>query len=356
MRGRAQALVAAAVTAFALAAAVALADRETAQFHAGRADKSLAGKKWDEAAGLYRKSLEEDETFLPARFGLAQALVGSGNSAAAVEELRGFVDAAHAASPLPPEWKPILAKAEKQLTDLDAAGSALQKILDGYADDLAALADRWTAKDPPFAERAARRALKVKPGHAKAAQVLEKMGKSAAGETIELFDGKSLAGWVFANPPVWQVVDGELVGDVRDAAMVVRSERSFAGDFDVRIEARRVEEYAGSKLYALLPTWQKDRDYYELGILGRNAIWSELTGPGDPREITKMAYEKLKKPFDPDAWNVFEIRFRGKTVTALVNDEVIGEEPRPDSRKGGFVGLLVQDLKVAFRKVQVEVR
>ncbi|MCE9634280.1 MAG: DUF1080 domain-containing protein [Planctomycetes bacterium] len=355
MRARFTRLLAVTLTALALGA-VALADRETSQFHASRADKLLTGKKWDEAAGLYRKSLEEDDTYLPARFGLAQALVGAGNSAAGLVELRGFVESARAADPLPPEWKPILAKAEKQLNDLDAAGQALQKILVGYADDVAALAERWATKDPGFAERAARRALKVKPGHAKAMQVLEKMGKSSAGETIDLFNGKNLAGWVFANPPTWQVIDGALVGDVPDAAMTIRSERIFEGDYDVRIEARRVEEYAGSKMFAVLPTWKKDRDYYELGILGRDAIWCEPNGPGKSRDIVTLETTKLKKPFDPAAWNVFELRFRGKTVTALVNDEVIGDEPRPENRKGGFVGLLVQDLKVAFRKVQVEVR
>lgn len=346
-----RALLAGALLALLLAGA-ALADRENAKFLAGRGDKALAAKKWDEAEGHFRKALDEDPTFLAARYGLAQALLGGGRSAPALEELRAFVEAARGDA----ESKSLLAKAEKQLADLDAAGTALQKLVDGYADDLAALGDRWASKDPQLAEKAYRRAVKLKPGHARAAQGLEKMGKSAAGEVIDLFNGKDLAGWEWMNPPTWQVVDGNLVATIRDAAVLARHERVFEGDFTVRIEAQLLEEYPGPTLYSVLPAWKAEGDDYQLGLLGRNVLWCEETPGAEDRDVVDKPYEQLKTTFDPKQWNVFELRFRGSRVTALVNGEVIGEEARPERRKGGFVGLKAQDVKVAFRKVQVEVR
>ena len=56
-------------------------------------------------------------------------------TAAAVEELREFVDGAKAPG-APAEWAALAAKAEKQLIELDAAGAALQKINDDFADGL----------------------------------------------------------------------------------------------------------------------------------------------------------------------------------------------------------------------------
>jgi len=347
-------LLAAALAAL-LCAPAALADRETAEFQAGRGDKALAAKDWEEAAEFYRRSLSQDETYLPARYGLAQALIGAGTTAAGVEELRAFVAACGRADPLPSGWRGLAAKAEKQLAEIDAAGSELASVLDRHADALAALADRWDSKDPRLAERALRAALKARPGHARSVKLLEKMGLSVEGELVELFNGRDLSGWEFANPPTWQVLDGELVGDIRDAAVTIRSLEIFEGDHDVVIEARLLEEHPGPTFYAMLPTWKRDYDHYSLGCLNQSVTWFERTKSGEEgeRKIKDVFHARLKSPFDATKWNTFEMRIRGGTVTALVNGEVVGEERQPESRRGGFVGLQVQDGKFAFRKVQV---
>ncbi len=62
----------------------------------------------------------------------------------------------------------------------------------------------------------------------------------------------------------------------------------------------------------------------------------------------------MKKPFNVFEWNTYELRFRSREVIALVNGDEIGREERPEWRPGGFVGILVQNLKVAFRKIEVE--
>ena len=46
-----------------------------------------------------------------------------------------------------------MAKAEKQLQTIDASGADLQKLLDRWADELAALARKAMAKDPTTAKR-----------------------------------------------------------------------------------------------------------------------------------------------------------------------------------------------------------
>jgi hypothetical protein len=353
---RRTAFAAALVAALALGV-VALADRETAAFSSGRADKSLAAKKYEEAESLYRKALEEDATYLPARYGLAQALVGGGKSGVAVEELRKLVADAHADTALPAEWKPMVAKAEKQLGDLDAAGAALQKIVDGYADALVDLAQRWMTKDSSVAERALRRALKIRPGMPRATELLEKMGKSAAAETVDLFNGTDLTGWEFAHVPTTQAIDGELVLNVKDQGITIRSEASFEGSFDVRMEAKVVESYAGLSVCELLPCWKGDFDHYNLGVEDDSVMFLEQLGDSSKdRKIWSALHRNMKKPFDPKDWHTYEVRLRGLEAVALIDGEVVAKDTRPESRRGGFVGILVQNARVAIRKIQVDRR
>ena len=350
------AALAAALAALALAS-LAFADRETAAFSAGRGDKALAAKKYDEAETLYRKALEEDATYLPARYGLAQAFVGAGKSAGAVEELRKFVEEARANSALPAEWKPLVAKAEKQLGELDAAGAALQKIMDGYADALVDLAQRWSAKDSGVAERALRRALAVRPGMPRALELLDKMGKSPTGETVDLFNGTDLSGWEFAHAPTTQAIDGQLVVDTRDKGITIRSGPMFEGNFDVRMEAKVLEEYPGLSVCELLPCWKANFDHYFLGIEKDSVVFLEQLGESSKeRPIWSALQKNMKKPFDAKDWHTYEVRLRGLETTALVDGEVVAKDPRPERRNGGFVGILVQNARVAIRKIQVDRR
>ncbi len=340
-----------------LLGAAGFADRETAQFHQARADKALAAKKWDEAESLYRKALDEDETFLPARWGAAQALVGAGKSAAAVEELRAFVDGARAAENLPADWKTLLTKAEKQLSDLDASTAALQKLADTYADDLVSLAEKWESKDTELAEKSLRRALLVKPGHAKATKALEKMGKSSAGEAESLFNGKNFTGWDAANQPEWQALGGMIVGEANDATYYTRTLRHLEGDFDVRCEMRQVSGETSGTVFGILPCWKGAYDYYYVGpSFGRLVFMERTDSSGKVRDVAVKNTTDFSPKFDPHAWNLYEIRCRGDEASAYINGTLLGTTPRPESRKSGFVGLIIQNVKIEIRRLEVETR
>ena len=348
--------IAAILLSLALAGA-ALADRESAQFNAGRGDKALAAKKWDEAEGFYRKALEEDDSYLPAHYGIGQALIGEGKSAPAVDELRRFVDGARALSPLPPDWKALLAKADKQLSALDASGAALEKITDGYTSGLNDLAQRWLVKSPELAESLLKRVLELRPANPKAIELLAKMGKSPRSELVTLYGGKDLGAWDGAAAPAWTIVDGEMLGDANGGNRTMRNLRSFDGDIDVRMEVRLVEEYGdGPVCFAMRPTWNAAGDCYAFGILRGRVFWWEIIAGKPDRTILTVSPTDLKKPFDPKKWNTFEMRLRANEVTVLLNGDVIGKEPRPETRKDGYVGIQVQRMRLAVRRFEVEVK
>ena len=127
--------------AFTVVAPCVHADRETAEYFTKRADKSLRAKEWDKAEESYRRALEEDESYLPARFGLAEALIQAGKQSPGILELRRIIADAEKTPP-EPSWKSLVSKAKKRLEELDASGHALQKILDGYVAALVGIAKK----------------------------------------------------------------------------------------------------------------------------------------------------------------------------------------------------------------------
>lgn len=340
-----------------LFAAPAVADRQAAQFFAGRGDKALQAKDWAGAEEQYRKSMDEDASFLPARYGLSQALFGKGDAAAATEELKGFVEALRADTAAPSEWKSLLAKAEKQLQDLDASGVALRKILDRWADELVLLARRTAPKDPVTARKAARRALDLRPGDRGAEDVLARLGDSAKGPPAELFAGGDASKFDRLEFPHWQVLGGNIVGDVRGGSRQIRSVELFGGEFDLKVEARVVEAREGSDFSLLaLATYRGEWDYVGVGLMNRKVYFVERNSKDDRKVYMRKEIAEWKAPFDPSEWATYELRFRDAMITALINGTVVGEEARPEGRKDGFAGVLVQNGTVAFRRIEVQRR
>jgi tetratricopeptide (TPR) repeat protein len=334
----------------------ALADRQAAQFFSGRGDKALQTKDFAGAEEHFRKALEEDGTFRPARYGLAQALVGLGRPADAVAELKAFV-AEMRAEPAPPvEWRALLAKAEKQFADMDAGSAEIRRIVDRYADELVALARKWAEKDPGTAERAAKRALQLRPGDARAAEILQKVADVPKGAPVALFNGADLKNWE-GELDGYRVADGVIVGDGSAGARVIRSRAAFSEDYDVRIEAKLVEESKGQDaILALLGCYKGEADFNGLGVINRKIYSYDRTSSKDRRILVKTPVAEWKADFDPEQWNVYEFQFRGDEITAVVAGELVGKDVRGDHRRDGFVGLFVQGARVQIRKVEVQVR
>lgn len=334
-------------------AATARADRATAEFFAGRGEQALKAKTWEEAEKMYRRSLEEDATYLPARHGLAQALLGSGRTGPGIEELRAFTAAVNAAADAPADWKALAAKATKQLADVDVSGAELKKILDRYADEFGALARKWAAKDRATAELAARRVLLLRPGDAGAEEVLKQMGGAAKGPVVPLFNGTNLTNWEKGGFPQWQVQEGLVIAEASDGAYVIRSQKEFSGDFDVRCEIRMIEERGVDPLASVLATWKSDYDYYGVGLLNRKLYVHERVAESDSRVVARVTPSEFKGNFEPLGWNQWEVRFRGNEVAVFLNGTELSREPRPAKRDKGFVALMIQVAKAAFRGVEV---
>lgn len=340
-----------------LAAVPARADRQSAQFFSARGDKALQAKDFAGAEENFRRALDEDSTFRPARFRLAQALLGLGRPESAMDELRTFVTEMKAEAAPPLEWKALLAKAEKQFADMDAASAEIQKVVDRYASELVALAKKWADKDPGTAERASRRALLLRPSDAKASEVLARVDAAPKGLPVQLFNGTDLKNWEGVEFPFFQVDGGLIVGSIKSGSRQIRSQVSFTGDYDLKMEAMLMEETPGEDaMLALLGCYQGDYDFVGIGLIHQKVYFFDRTGQKEKRILVKTPVAEWKPEFDPAQWTTYELQFRAEEITALINGDVVGKDTRTEHRLTGFVGVYAQAARVGFRKVQVQQR
>lgn len=337
------------------AAAAAHADRQTAEFFNGRGDKALQAKDWAGAEEQYGRALKEDASFLPARFGHAQALLALSRPAAAILELNKVVADVKSDPASPAEWKAMAAKAEKQLQEMDAAAAELQKIVDRYADDLLALARKWQAKDPEIAERSVRRILNLRPGDKAAEEILEKVDHVPKGLPLQLFNGVDLKNWYSVEFPFFQVKGNVILAESPEGSREIRSLEEFTGDYEVRVEARLVSERAGrDPMVQLMAGYRGATDYVGVGLINRKVYFVDRTDTAQKRILVKTPMAEWKAPFDPAQWATYVLRMEGDQVTALINGEVVGTDKRNERRMGGFISIYAQSATVEFRKVEVQ--
>lgn len=344
--------------ALALCAAVdADPDVARAALEAGRS--ALSRKDWAAARTSFQRALDEEPDLHEARAGLAEAQVGLGDRPEAATTFRTLLTRMEESTGLSPEHVALYTRSRRRLSEVSPDDAALDLIVRRHADLLAVLGGKWTAKDPDVAAAALRAALRIAPDHAKAASTLGKVGAVVARKPMALFNGRDLAGWEGVGP-TWTVDAGTIVGDVRDGAMILTTSQRFSGDFDVVMEARLVKEYVeqGPPFFALEAPWVDDKTNSSFGCLRGKLLWRDSPEEEGlaPRDLVDMPFTKVKEGLAPSTWITYELRFRGNQMMALIDGREVGRSARPKARDDGRVGLVAQNCKVTFRRVEVTPR
>lgn len=144
-----------------------------------------------------------------------------------------------------------------------------------------------------------------------------------------------------------------IVGDAKGIATFVRAQTTVEGNFDVLMETRLVQAYGANPYFALLGAWAAEFDNSRFGVLVDALQWAEYRSEQEMSRVYRSPVAKLPKPLDPKVFNVYELRYRDGRIEAWLNGKKVAETRRDPARKGGFVGLLAQDCRVEFKRVEV---
>jgi hypothetical protein len=347
-----------ALTAFLLPGFVpapALADRATADFYAQRGEKALLAKDWAAAQEQFRKAISEEADHLPGHLGLAEALLGAGSQGDGLSTLRRAVEIADVTKPFPAAWTAAAAKARRRLAEVDVTGAQLERLVDKYVGDLLSFADRWTAKDLDTATLALNEAMRLRPEHSRVKAVAAKVAKADEATWISLWNGVDKTGWEGTGVDAWKVVGGELRCEAEDAALLAKA-RVLSGDHDVRVAARLLDapKEGPAQMMVLFP-WTSDAAHAAFGVEDGHLVWREEQGKKQQEPRLRTPLSQVPS-IDPTGWNVYEMRFRGEEVVALVNKRVVGTFPRPKDGGTGQLVLRVQAVHASFLRMEVRPR
>jgi tetratricopeptide (TPR) repeat protein len=332
-------------------------DVARAALESGR--NALTRKDWPAAVLSFQRALEEEPTLVEARMGLAEAHAGAGRRPEAAQALRDALERLEAVGTLPADQLALYTRARKRLAELSSEDAALDVLVRKHADALVALGTKWAAKDAAAAGDAIRAALRLAPDHPKAGAALAKAGEAASRAPVALFNGRDTSGWTGAGSQ-WRVEAGALVGDVPDGAYALTSQERYKGDFDVLVEASELEVYprSGPTFFALKAPWTDDRHWSSLGCLRGALVWRDAWGSSEAeqRDVLDVPYAKVRAGITPRTWLTYELRFRGGQMFALIDGKEVARAPRRDDRAEGHVVLVVQNCKVAFRRIEITQR
>lgn len=337
-----------------VAASSSHADRDSglAALQAGRA--ALARQDWARAQEQFRRAIEEDATLSDARLGLAEAMWGGGDRAKALDALRSLATALEEGAPLTKDDIGVYARTRQILAQSGREDAALDTLLRKHADALVGIANRWTARDARAAELALRTALLLAPDHPKAGDLLAAFSASGVGKPIALFSGQNLGGWQWMVQPEWTFSEGTILANIPDKAMLVATNDSWSGDFDVIVEARMKEQFPknGPPYFSVMAPWVDPTHNVGLGVRRETLWWFEKTGAAEDVEHFSKPFAELKG-IDPANWTTFTLKFRGDSVSAQVNGVSLGKVQRQGAVAAGRVCLRVQCCTVAFRRVEL---
>ena len=185
--------------------------------------------------------------------------------------------------------------------------------------------------------------------------------KRGNSQTIRLFDGKSLNGWI-GHEKYWSVEDGEIVGRNTDEVPVstyLLTEGNVS-DFRLTFESKLVtsEMHSGIALWGRVAPEHGDEFTYagHLVMFPSNYGFWDLYG----RNSIHQNAENAKAVGKQHDWNRIEILAQGNRIRFVLNGELISDwrEPEPDRIKEGPIGLQLHSNKVPqevrFRKLMLE--
>lgn len=181
-------------------------------------------------------------------------------------------------------------------------------------------------------------------------------------ETIELFNGKDLSGWIGHIGKYWSVKDGVIVGKNTDPIKVstyLLTERKFS-DFRLTFDFKlaEAEMHSGVAIWGRVAPERGDEFTYggHLVMFPSNYGFYDLYG----RNAIHRNAEKAKPIGKQHDWNHIEVLAQGNRIRFVLNGKLISDwrEPEPDRIKEAPIGLQLHSnplpQEVQWKNIKIE--
>jgi predicted dehydrogenase len=176
----------------------------------------------------------------------------------------------------------------------------------------------------------------------------------------DLFDGRSLQGWVQDTPNIWTVRDGMIVGKHEGLKWndFLRTSESFE-DFELELEFRLVNGQGNSGIqFRSIPDRQQEHEMYGYQAdIGQN-YWGSLYDESRRRKVLVQAPQPAIDKLDKAGWHKYAVRAHGRSIALTIDGmrTVNYVEQEPGILTRGLVALQVHSgpgIEVHFRNIRL---
>jgi hypothetical protein len=197
-----------------------------------------------------------------------------------------------------------------------------------------------------------------------------------AGEWVELFDGKSLEGWIQKNGDAsYKVEDGMIVGTTGTGPhnAFLCTEEDY-GDFELEFEVKLFDPQLNSGVQIRSKADDPSEPGGDFGRVNGPQVEIEATGANGSDSgyiygeacggwMTPGNQRPQHKVFKDGEWNKYRVVAKGPRIQTWINGQEIGDlthEARFHSHPKGFIGLQVHQVgkrgpyRVAWRNIRIK--
>lgn len=180
-----------------------------------------------------------------------------------------------------------------------------------------------------------------------------------AEDWTDLFDGKSLDGWVVrskknAATDAWSVQDGQIVAENADKKGSNLWTKKSYRDYELELQYQTPSEYYDTGVFV-----RGDGHQVQIGISG--SLKKDMTGciyaPKDKRGSYPGKTDKIAKFHKVGEWNHLRIRVTGKRIETFLNGEPFVDYTGVAISDEGPIGLQLHanhHMKVVFKDIRVK--
>ena len=160
---------------------------------------------------------------------------------------------------------------------------------------------------------------------------------------VELFDGKSLTGWVNQSEVNWTVEDGTITADSGPISLLTTKKKFEHYELELEFKAA-IGANSGVFLNTEAKIVDEGVDCYEVNI-------ADATNGFPTGSIVK--HVKVEGLGEKDGWRKYQLKVYKGTVSVTLDGKKLYEYVANPARGAGFIGLQKNKGRIAFRNIRV---
>jgi len=330
-------------------------DRDVAELLFGKAEKAYKRKQYEDAAGYYRRALDETSPYPQAAFGLGQSLEKLGRAQDAIRAYLRCCDELEAVESPKRAQRRMLDRARKAVNKLGAGYSELAAIDKEFVKKLTEFGRRYMRSSPEWARRAYGNALAIDP-ESRAAKTglerLEEVGEATSGMGLykPLIRDDGLSNWDPGRKDPWTCRGKVIRIDTPSpAGKVANVKMRLEGTYRLRGTFRCLDDGGRRRSWGLFFGKQPEGGW---ALIIDWDLQSSIVRFGSDKPSAE-GYELLSH-FDPKSWHVLEVAVEPGRITCYLNGEEKLVHTASAESFGGSPGLFMQDGKFEAKELGVK--